>query len=323
MKTNIFISRTPLQLFNCIEVRDRFHFSENNFLFCVYKKEIDSRLMKTLLDGAWNKVMFIDLNMFSQQLYPIVLSSSLKNVGKVKNCYLGLPKHLGAHIVNSVSPENVTFVDDGNEIFKIANSIVTGEYEKQYSVPWRKRILGMKTSLKYCESALFFTMFNLEGFFPKDRILRNDYRCFKKRISLIEHTDDVWFIGSNILGQYITEKQTFVKYLEKVRHYYSGRNLYYAPHRYEDLAWLSRVASDLDIELVTSETILENAFLKKARIPKEIATFRSTALDTLAMLYNTSSCVFSINPEDLNSEEHKTEFSRLYSDYESRGIPVV
>ncbi|MBW6511800.1 MAG: hypothetical protein K0A93_06740 [Desulfuromonadaceae bacterium] len=323
MASNVFVTRTPFQIFNSIEARDRFHSGENNYLFCVYRKETDRPIMESVIDGGWCNVRFVKLNNLTKHIFNFFIDAEIEKIGTVVNCYIGMPKHVSAHVVNSLMPSIVTFIDDGNEIFKIAKAISSGEYKKFYTVPLFKKILGVKSSLEFCKKTNFFTMYDISEYFSDDRIIRNDYSMFKKRVRSVVHTDDVYFIGSNILGQYLFDKDVFIRYIERVRNYYSGRKFFYALHRYEDKNWMKKIGIKLDFEVVQSHTILENFFLNFGKIPKEMATFRSTALDTLAMLYNTSSLVFPLDLQDLERKEHRDEFLKLYVDYSARQIPMA
>jgi len=320
---NVFVCRTPLQLFNAVEARDRFHAGDRNRLLCVYRKPVDRALMDSLLEGGWQAVRFLRLTAVSHQTYAFGLSGFLAESRPAATVYVGLPKHVAAHVVNTLEPARVVFLDDGNEVLKIAAGIAAGAYRPEYRAPLLHRLTGRRTGLAYLERARFFSLYDLSRWIPAERCTANDYRCFRQKVAGLARGDEVCFIGSNLLGQYVDDGAVLARHLGRARAYYKDRPFQYAPHRYEDMGFLKAVAREHDFELVRFDTILEQAFLRRGRVPGEVATFRSTAIDTLATLYGTDRRVFRLPLGDLNSDVHREEFARLYADYERRGVPFA
>lgn len=323
MATNLFVARTPLQLFNCIEARDRFHSGEDNRLLLGIRKGADRGLMEEQLEPGWAQVRRVALQGLGQHLYPWRLSSWLQDLGPLERCYLGLPRHLGAHVVNRTRPRLVVLVDDGNETLKIVGDLLRGAYVSEYRTPLRHRLLGKDTGLGFLEQAQFFTVYGPSLPLPADRILANDYRCFRHRIQALPETDEVWIIGSRLVGTYLKDQEALLAALERLQAWYGDRRLVYVSHRYESARDRTAIQDRLGLELRSFPCILERAVLREGRRPREVASLRSTALDTLARLYGVPARVFAVSREQVRTEAAWQELRALYAHYQRSRIPVV
>jgi hypothetical protein len=278
---NLFVVRTPLQLFNAIEARDRLHVGERNALLMQYGSAVDHELMEGLLDDGWQVVRRYAYNGLRRKLYAWLLASWLRQLGRPQVLYIGLITHLPLHVANFCAPQSLRLLDDGNETLLIARRL----HELRQHLPrrrlWLERLLRQCLDPRALVDATAFSIYDTEPLgLPR---LVNDYRMFRQRMKSLPTRSCVVFIGSNLVGNYFKGEEEFLQALAAVHERWPGK-LMYCPHRYESQALRERIQA-LGFELFLPDTILENAFMYAGWSPESLATFRSTAIDTLARIY--------------------------------------
>lgn len=321
MAVALFVCRTPLQVFNAIEARERFHADDACHLFCVYRRQRDRELMAGMVDDRWAGVRFLPLTLRWRVLYSWFAPQLVTWEERLRACYVGFPKHLAAHLVNCLAPEAVVLFDDGNETLKVAEEI----RDRRFRDTWRTRLyrlLGRRVSPCFCYHASLFTIFDLSAYGLPNRVIRNDYRCFKARLRGLPAGDTVWFVGTCVHPRDIPRREVFAGYLAEVAGFYAGKRVRYIPHRYEPLEGLREMLAEAGIEFYRPDTILEYAVANAGEMPAEVATFRSTAVDSLATIYGLPGRVFRIASEDV-LPQHRDKYRLLYDDFAGRDMPMV
>jgi hypothetical protein len=322
---SLFIVRTPFQLFNCIEAQGVFKDVGECYLLCIYKKEIDRLLMERMIESkSWKSVFFLQLTTFNRLCYPLVVRRFLTNIKDARYCFFGLTTPLISHCINTVQAEKNILLDDGNEIFLIAEKISS---KKIFHIGIMKRIynmmLGRKIDFSYAKDLSIFSFFDLTDYRLDNVVLHNDYHIFKEKVLTLPISKEVFFIGSNLIDTYM-DKQFFEENMLKVVNYYRDFKVVYVLHRYEDKVYLESLGDKLGFEVIQFSMILEMALLEYGKIPEKVATFRSTALETLGYLYAPIAMeVFEIDTDRLLKSTQKDEYVSLYSNYRKKKIPIV
>jgi hypothetical protein len=318
---NLFIVRTSLQLFNCMEARKRFHADEQNLLLIYFKKSIDADIMRQMLDDKWTHITWYHFSGIRQQLYPWLLPKSIRSLaGKIKALYLGLISHIPRHLANVLQPSWVCLVDDGNETIMLSKRI---EYYRKNEIEnprLKDKLLGKHTGTECFKNMCYFSAYDLPEIVEEEKIL-NDYRHFKSHLCALPQKQAFVFIGSNLVGSYIKSQMLLLDALTEVAQINIGKQLFYAPHRYEDRETLKRI-SELGYELLSFNTIIELGFANAGWLPSKIATLRSTALDLLMSIYGLDGEVYRLPDEQFNPEK-LAEMHALYQDYERRGVHII
>jgi hypothetical protein len=311
---HLAVARTPLQLFNCIEARDRFHADDVNTLVLVYRKRTDRLLMEGMLDERWTSIVHFELTTLRRNLYPLFLR---KLPAVVDTCTIGLPKHLNAHLINTLKPNNVRIIDDGNEMLILAEQL-----ESLIERPPPRSVSGKEESTRFLAKATFFTIHNLEAWVPQERLVRNDYRVFRAAHSMLPKTDEIAFIGSPVYERDLIEKEAFVRALESIGQHFPGRGITYYPHRYEDLPRLTNDVKKLAMTLAQPESILEYAFAKRGHLPQEIISFRSSAVETLRDLYGLQATILAWDLDSIRPDRREM-YRTLYKSFHQQQLNVV
>lgn len=323
-KRSISLIRTPFQLFNCIEAIKRFNINGSNILICIYKNEVDKNLFQEILkELSWEKVYFIKLNFFTRIFYSFILTNLLRKYKNVEYCFFGLITSYIIHSVNQIKSKNNILIDDGNETFLIANNIKNSTYKNKFKNTIVNNILGRKFNLNFIEKLKIFTFFDLDSYLLNNKIIKNDYRDFKKSIDNLLENKEIFFIGSNLINSYI-KKVYFEDILKNTIEYFKEYKIIYVPHRYEDIDYLRELSIKYGFELKKFLTILELAISQHQKKPLGLITIRSTALETLGYLYDIKFLnVIELDKTQLQKENQILEYTNLYKNYIEKKIPLI
>lgn len=313
--------RTPLQCFNAIEARDRFHAGENNILLAYCGSKADHNLIRQLQGDEWSEVRYKRFSGITKRLYGWQLKRWLSKLPPIDTLYIGLISHLPLHIANTLQPSRLRLLDDGNETLLFARRIK--ELRESHKTPSPRlldKLLALNIDRKILLNAEFFSMFDTSIYgIPH---INNDYRVFRNRVKALEERNEVMFIGSNLIGTYFRDEAAFLKRLERVKSFFSDRKLTYCPHRYESRELRLKIAK-LGFELFEPSTIMEHAFLSAGWRPALLASFRSTAVDTLGLIYGIPGCMLEVSSNDIVTEGKWKEMQSVWHDYKLRGGNVI
>jgi len=324
MSKSLFIVRTPFQLFNCMEAKSVYQDHGDAYLLCIYKKEIDRVLMENMIGKeAWKSVRFFRLNAWNRFFYPLILSGYLRQLKGAAYVFSGLVTPMISHCVNTVKAAKNVLLDDGNEILLIAGNIAARRYVRTPLQKIYNALLGRRVDYAYTDDLEIFTFFDLEKYRLRNRVIKNDYRAFKARIAAMPREAALFFIGSNLIGTYM-DRSGFEAGIARVVAHSAPMKVVYVAHRYEDTQYLESLGARLGFEVVRFPVILEMALLAYGKIPERIATFRSTALETLGYLYEPIGMeVFEVDTDCLLKAAQVDEFRELYRHYRHKNIDLI
>jgi hypothetical protein len=323
-KVSISLIRTPFQLFNCIEAIRQFNKNGSNILICIYKDEVDKNLFEEILkELLWENVHFFKLNSFNRVFYPFLLTNILRKYKNIEFCFFGLITSYIVHCVNQIKAKNNILIDDGNETFLIANNIKNDIYKNKFTNSFMNKILGKKFNLDFINELKIFTFFDLNSYSLNNEVIKNDYQNFKKLIDNLPEDNEIFFIGSNLINNYIN-KEYFEEILKNTIKYFNNYKIIYVPHRYEDMDYLGELSIKYAFELKKFSTILELAIFQYKKKPSGLITIRSTALETLGYLYDIKFLnVIELDKSELLKESQIIEYVNLYKNYIEKKIPLI
>lgn len=323
---NIYIARAPLQLFNCIEAKNRFGTDTENTAVIMFRNDVDRKLMLQLIDPSeWSDIIVVDTNTVVNQ---IRLLLRLKQMDRIRNIYLG--DYIGAIniFLNSVACDKIIFVDDGTATLERARHLANGDLirmDKWYRKKSPSAIFFgrlTRTDLSYFKRIGFFTIYrDLAQLLPGYDVTINDYTFARRHYAALPRRDVVFFIGSPIERYFLKSPDLLEGYISALSEHYAGRKWTYILHRKDDVEKYANLAEKYNFEIVKFDNILETQFLTQGWVPAEIGTFLSSALDTLHLLCSCRLRAFSLRSEDLVN--HRIAgIEAIYRQYEERGIQV-
>lgn len=317
---NLYIASSPLQLFNCVEARDRCHPDDENHLLFVYKKAIDLEQARPLLDERWASKAFFKWTPCSRLLYGFTLQGYLKRFKTSENLYLGYPFNIRAHFANSLDAR-VWIVDDGNY-----SVWLVGQLDNPEADIWRHpsvvdRLFRRRVSTEYLQRAGFFTTYPLAQSSGRE-VIFNDFRGLRANLGRLSQTGEVIFIGSPIIGNVVRNEAQFLALMTQVSRYFNGRNIRYVAHRYEDVDRLRDLLEGLPFEVVRFSTLIELQFVMDGHRPLAVASVMSSALLNLGLIYDLPMTAFRV-PEAWIPECRKNAVEVVYEQMEKDGVSVM
>ncbi|WP_273204225.1 hypothetical protein [Marinobacter subterrani] len=317
---NLFIASSPLQLFNCVEARNRFHQNEDNHLLFIFKKAIDLEQAQPLLDENWASKAFFKWTACSRLLYGFTLQPYLRRFKATKNLYLGYPYNIRAHFANTLDAR-VWIVDDGNY-----SVWLVGQLDKHEGDIWRHpsvgdRLLRRQVSTDYLHHAGFFTTYPLTDSAERE-VIFNDFRGVRAEFKELSQTEDVIFIGSPVIGTVVRTESQFRVLMAQVSAYFNNRKIRYVAHRYEDLDRLRDMLEGLPFEVVRFSTLIELQFLLDGRKPRAVASVMSSALVNLGLIYDIPMTAFRV-PKSWIPEPRKDAVCMVYEQLARDGVSMV
>lgn len=185
----------------------------------------------------------------------------------------------------------VVLLDDGSATHQIA------KYRTNPDSPdisplfpendWRGRRLGFYAGIRgdRISAATFFTHYDIRPA-PGDTVVRHDYPYWRSQIRP-KHAvdrDDVWFLGMSHVEKELTGLDTYLATIKRILSHYPGRTVRYRPHRDESPDKIAQVTT-LGFSLLPSANPVEIDLLEADRLPSEIASIASSALDNLAVMF--------------------------------------
>jgi hypothetical protein len=269
---NVFLAQTPFQLFNAVEAKNRFHLNQKNILIIINRgnqKNLDQIKKIVDYDKDWSDVIQIDFfTRFQKLFYPLIVKNLLRRLDKlqIETIYVALYRNLVAHIINSLKHKRTVLFDDGNSIFKTIH-FLDQKKEKKFSLS-RKIIsilLFRKTNIDFIYKSKIFTLFDISLFKNiSNEIIKNDFSYFKTKIQTLTKEENVFFVGSKMIGNGIS-KETFESSLMYVVDFYRviNKQIYYIPHRYEDIKYLKILSEKYAFILSPFSSIIEFEFISK------------------------------------------------------------
>ena len=323
-KENLFIARTPLQLFNCIEARNRFHADEENTLFYLYQRDIDKKQMRNLIkEEEWHRIVAYPLDWKRRLFFPIFLRGIKRELRfKISHCYYGVYNSIISSFINYIAPKELIIVDDGVHTFEMAVLLESGKIgRKGFLKDIRNFILSSDASFLYRSS--FFTIYDLSRYNIGNKVIVNDYRVFHSAIKSLPKKEIVYFIGTNLNEKILKDISYFEEYMKKIVEYYKEKKLVYILHRYESPDFIGMLAEKCGFEYVIFDNPIEIDIAGAGFLPEEIATFGSSAVDTLSILY--PDCrykIFYLESRDIK-EAKQDIFIKLYDAFEEKGYEVI
>jgi len=324
-KINLFIAKTPLQLFNCIEAKNRFHQDETNILFYQYQRNIDKLQIENMLNSnEWSEVIPYPLSPLKRLFFPFFLKKIIVNYhDQIDHCYFGAYNSIISYLINNLKPLKFFIIDDGVKTIKISELIKDKKLDKK-GVFRSLRDKLMNSSRNYIYNAKFFTIYDEIKIFVPKKVIKNDYRAFKTHISNIEKENIIYFIGTNLLERSIRSKEIFESELEKVILYYQEKNqkIIYVLHRYEEIEYMEILSKKYGFESVKFDNIIEVELLKRGTIPMGVASFASTAVETIDMIYGVNATIFELHNDGIFSK-YQIIFQKLYDNFQSKGVKVI
>ena len=101
-----------------------------------------------------------------------------------------------------------------------------------------------------------------------------------------------------------------------------NQRLIYILHRYEDIDYMNSLSKKYCFESVKFDNIIEVELLKRGTVPHAVASFASTAVETINMIYGVDATIFELENSGI-FKKYQEVFMKLYDNFKEKGVEVV
>lgn len=297
---NLFIVGTPLQLINAIEAINHFKL-ENNILVIVHRSLEANRNQIDEIRNLykWEKIIDIEYSKHSSLLRYVQLVKYLK---KYIYKYIFFPKLevVPKIVIANVKKEKVFLLDDGGLTVTIYEKFIkTNKLNKYDLKELRFLLFGLKIKIR--DKINLFTYFDLE---PVNgiEVIKNNLTYLKNKVKDAKRDDDVIYF----LGQPISTLINDASYRNSLKNIIEKYNkkVIYIPHRGETRDKIDYLSA-LDNSMFSIQDIgmpVELFFLNNNLYPHHVISYYSTALTTLALIFEDSIINYIKIPENSSNK---------------------
>jgi len=344
---SVFLIKTPLQLLNAVEAKYYFNLDSNDCVLIIMGDRKSQSQILSLANSMdeWGSVIILNnvnlvlgnpldqsaLSSFKSENKSKLFSKSFfyvrrlnrisKYLGNAKYIFIGYARYIYMrHFINITPHEKAFLLDDGHATIQLAKErredfvpIYDVSIKKKLKLLAKRFFQGIKD--KEQDSLCFFTIYDV---YPgrNDQVIRNDFTHIRSRLSSLEVTEDIYFLGSPIAEAGILTQDNYLKHLKRVNEYFKDKRLIYIAHRRENPEILKEIASELDVEVMLFDYPIEYQLAMIGPRPKVLASFISSALDSCRLIFGDKLKIisFKFNLEDNMARE---KIDSIYESYES------
>lgn len=252
------------------------------------------------------------------------LRAALGRLGGVERVYLGdFAAGMAVAAANLFPDAEHYLLDDGTSTINFPAFRYEGRRPEHLpaarSVSW----LGYRPVLP--SELTFFSIYDVPVR-PPDRLRRNRLEFLREQLRF-DSEGPVFFIGSCLPDVEVITFAQFDQLLRAARHRLGDREILYFPHRRELLHRKTELFREMGIQVVSADLPFELELLHRDARPSLIATFYSTALDTLRLALagrRGHLVAFHVPEAWVCTESHHEIALKSYADYSrSEEVEVV
>jgi hypothetical protein len=323
---NLFIVESPFQLISAIEAN--FYFKDKSIFIIKYNKNKKNIQQIKQLIKFFKLKNFIEIepifSNFEADIRLLILLKKLKNYSFNK-IFIG--EYRSFHMrkfFDFFANADKYCLDDGNVSFEIAKLIQNRQdqyYYNSFKGKLKKIIYSVQSAifnlnLPIRRDIKLFTCFDIPC---KIEYIKHNFEFLKKNyLKDINYKNIVYFYGSNLseLNVPINKEINFLKY---ILNYYKHKNLeiFYIPHRNENKEKI-KLIKKIGFQIKTNTYPAEIQILIDKIAPLHIASFTSSVLLTLPILYNFKSVTSFKIDLNLITSKYKNEIKTVYTHYSNK-----
>jgi len=326
-----FLIATPLQALNAIEARHHFKLAADQcpLVWFHSASEANDRQTQDMLGRAdWARIHTISHSGGSFRSWKRrfdEVNVAARSMEHTDYLFVGdYAFDLMRHFAHAADCRKVVVLDDGNSTLLIDRS------RRDPAVPYRfmphsfgqrvkhlikTRVCGMNRSL--FDELAFFTVYELDGD-HRTSIVPNTYQHLRGRLRLTSRSDETFFLGDALPDKNLMSEDAYFGYLERALGHLNQSSVIYMAHRLEKAAKLGKIESRFGISVRESTMPIECRLSLAPSIPKLIAGFVTSALDSCRILCGDQTGIksFYIDPADCATTV-RDSVEELYGHYES------
>ena len=285
--SHLYLVQSPLQAINAFEARRVFRDDgeiAHHAIVFEREGEENNRLLHNTLDClGWKPRAVVPFSPSNagKMLRWLRLRTTLAGFPDVRRVFIGeYASGMPIAAANLFPRAEACLLDDGTSSLTFPDfryhGIRTEHLPSGKNLPW----LGYITSLP--PALTFFSIYDLP-LRPPDTLVRNELGFLRDAFQY-DPNGPVFFVGSCLPDVEVIPFETFFALMRGVRRWLGDREIHYFPHRREILPRKDALFRELGIRLQKTDLPFELYVTRSPTRPSRIATFYSTAFDTLKQL---------------------------------------
>jgi alpha-2,8-polysialyltransferase (POLYST) len=295
---NLFIVGSPFQLLSAISAKNYFQSTHNTLIIRYSSSSQNNGQLKRLLGLVhWDKIIEIKKSSFNTFRFLWLIRSYSRQGICYKNLFIGdyrVPENLLA--ITNINNHQKYLLDDGGVTITVQTVFFNNldKFKEDYlsKFSFLRKLLYTIYGLEMYRVKIInlFTCFNLTPL-NDQKIISNDFSDLRNKLNLKSCTSNnkvVYFLGTSMVENGFISLDYYHKMMNKISSYYKNldKKVLYIPHRIESESKLGSLLNE-NLELLRFENPVELEFIYRKINPLNVASFFSTALYTLKIIYTT------------------------------------
>lgn len=326
---HLYLLQSPLQAINAFEARKSIADGEAEHRVVVFEqKEAQNNVLlantlRTLGWPVWRMVPFRAGNAGKMWEW-VRLRAALNGLRGVRRCYIGNYAAGMAVAAANLFPEAEHYLlDDGTSTINFPAFRYEGRRPEH--LPAAKSVPLLRYDTRLHAALTFYSIYDV-GVRPPDKARRNHLTFLHDRLRF-DPDGPVFFIGSCLPDVEVISFDQFFELFRAARQWLGEREIVYFPHRRELLDRKREFFQEMGVRLAQPELPFELELVHGAVKPSVVATFYSTALDTLRIITRGQRgglLAFHVPDDWVQTGAHREIAGRSYAEYrQSEEVQVV
>ena len=327
----VFLIATPLQALNAIEARRHFKLAgeQCQLVWFHSASEANNRQTGDMLGQAdWARTHMISrtggtFRSWKRRFDQV--NATARSMERAEYVFLGdYADDLMRHFAHAVRRRKVVVLDDGNSTLLISRSrrdpavpchLMPNSFGGRVKHLAKTHLCGMNRSL--VDELTFFTIYDL-GADDRTTVVPNTYAYLRSRLSQAGRSDETFLLGDATPDKDQMREDVYLDHLERALKHLGRSSVLYMAHRLEKAAKLRKIEARFGIRVRESTMPIECRLSLSPSVPRVIAGFFSSALDSCRVLCGERTRIksFYIDPAGC-SPAIRGEIEGLHRHYES------
>jgi hypothetical protein len=317
---HLYFIQSPLQAINAFEARHSIADGAERHEVLVFeqKEALNNRILANTLRKLgwepWRTIPFRAGNAGKMWEW-VHLRAALRGLSEVRRCYVGdFAAGMAVAAANLFPDAEHYLLDDGTSTINFPRFRYEGRRHEHLPASKNVPLLGYNTRLP--RALTFFSIYDVP-MRPPDQARRNELSFLRNAIRF-DHEGPVFFIGSCMPDVKVITFDQFFTLFRAARAWLGGREIRYFPHRRELVDRKSTFFRELGVTVVSPDLPFELELIHCRSKPSAVATFYSTALDTLRIIGRGNRgklLAFQVPEQWVHTEAHRQIARHSYLDY--------
>lgn len=296
---NLFIIRSPLQILNAYEAIAHFDLKHNVFLIVQNHLDKNNVQMKEMLSMCEYEELIEMPPSKSNYFRYVALTRKLKKY-HYNFVFFGNFGSFQKLLLANLAYKKSYLLDDGAYTLEYHEGLPG---TKQYTSIRDIRFLLAGLSIKRKKPVAYFTIFDLERKGEEEIVLHSFYHLKKGMGDILTLNNNIYFLGQCFVSADVVSYEAYLHYIKIVKNDFKGEKIVYIAHRAEIITEELRTLEDENFKIFENTMPIEMYFISQKIKPKCVVSFYSTALFTLAKIFDKSIVKsYAICGEDLKAK---------------------